>query len=159
MNAVAPREGLLLPSFQLPAAGGGSVRLRAYRGRRRLLLVFLHGADCIACRGYLTSTLERYDALADAGGEALALLAGSSEEAARLKAALALPFPVLVDASGATFQRYDLRARIDAAVALTDRYGAPRIWQLAPPEHEPALPALNDLIAELDYLAITCGSG
>lgn len=154
-----PLEGALLPSFQLPAAGGDVVRLRAYRGKRRLLLFFLHGVCCAACGDLLSGALERYDVIAEAGGETLAILADTMGEAARLKASLALPFPVLADSDGAVFQRYALRPAEDAAVALTDRYGAPRVWQTAPPSHAPALPPLADLIAELNYLSITCNSG
>ena len=37
------REGQLAPSFELPSAGGGNVRLSDYRGEKQVLLYFSMG--------------------------------------------------------------------------------------------------------------------
>ena len=153
-----PREGLLLPDFTLPRAGGGaSPRPRSYRGKRALALLFLHGPDCSACRTYLTAALEGYAAYAEEGAEVLAVLPGPAEVVDDVRRELGLPFPVLVDAEGRASARYGLRAGQDAAVMVTDRYGEPRLWQVAGPAHD--LPDHAALLAEVRYLALTCAGG
>jgi peroxiredoxin len=155
--ANVPREGQLLPALTLPAAGGGEVRVRAYRGRRALCLIFVHGAACSACRDYLTGALHSYAAYAEEDGEVIAVLPDSPANAVALRADLALPFPVAVDAAGAACRRYGLRPGEDAAVMLTDRYGAPSRWQAVSGNHD--FPAHDRLVADLRYLAMTCSAG
>lgn len=155
--AVMPREGMLIPGFALPRGDGRTVRLRAYRGRRSLALVFTHGPACDACRTYLEGAMDRYDAYAEAGAEVLAMLPAEREAATEMRRRAALPFPVLVDVDGAVFARYGLEAGCEAAVMVADRYGEPRLWQLAGSEHD--LPEHDAVLAELNYLALTCGGG
>jgi peroxiredoxin len=152
-----PREGLLLPGFQLPRADGGTIRIRAYRGRRALALIFAHGADCVACRAYLSAALDRYADYAGEDAEVVAVVPGDRASADAMRRELALPFPVAVDEHGADLRRYGLRPGRDAAVMATDRFGEPRIWQHAGTDH--ALPDHLTLIAELRYLALTCSGG
>lgn len=152
-----PREGQLLPAFTLPAAGGGEVRVRAYRGRRALCLIFVHGAACSACRDYLTGALHSYATYAEEGAEVIAVVPGSPEKAAALRADLALPFPIAIDAAEAACRRFGLRPGEDAAVMLTDRYGAPSRWQAVSGNHD--FPAHDRLVADLRYLAMTCSAG
>ena len=152
-----PREGILVPAFELPRSGGGAVRLRAYRGRRGLALIFTHGPGCDRCRAYLGGALAVYDAYADAGAEVIAVVPGDAESVAAMRHDLALPFPLAVDESGASFRRYALSASEDAAVMATDRYGEPRLWRTASPDH--ILPEHEAVIAELRYLSLTCSGG
>ena len=152
-----PREGLLAPNFELPRSDGGSVRLRSYRGRRGLAVLFTHGAGCAACRGYLAGGLETYAAYAEETAELLAVVPDRAEVVAALRHDLALPFPVLVDADGRAFCRYGLTPGRDAAVLVADRYGDPRLWQVADAHHD--LPPHATLLAELRYLALTCSGG
>lgn len=152
-----PREGLLLPGFQLPRSGGGTVRVRAYRGRRALLLVFVHDATCEGCRSYLCRALDAYAAYGDEDTEVIAVVPDSAERAASLQHALALPFPIAIDGEGPIARRYGLTAGRDAAVMLTDRYGEPRIWHVVGALHD--FPLHDALIAEARYLALTCSGG
>ena len=152
-----PRDGMLLPSFELPRAGGGVMRVRAYRGRRSLALIFVHGPGCAPCREYLTEALDRYAAYAEETGEVIAVVPGRPDDAEAIRRELALPFPVAVDATGAVFRRFGLTPSADAAVMVTDRYGEPRGWYVAGADH--ALPEHDALIAELRYLALTCSAG
>ena len=157
MATALPREGVLIPGFELPRSDGGTLRLRSFRGRRSLLVYFAHGAGCAACRAFLAGALEGYAAYAEEGAEVLAIVPDMAEAVAALQSELALPFPVLVDAEGTVCRRYGLTPAAEAAVAVTDRYGEPRRWQPAGPAHE--LPDHDDLIAELRYLGLTCSGG
>jgi len=157
MATALPREGVLVPGFELPRSDGGTLRLRSYRGRRSLLVHFAHAAGCTRCREFLAGALERYAAYADEGAEVLAVVPDTAASVAGLRAELALPFPVLVDAEGAVCRRYGLTTGAEAAVAVTDRYGEPRRWQPAGLAHE--LPDHDDLLADLRYLALTCSGG
>jgi peroxiredoxin len=152
-----PREGMLIPGFELPHSGGGTVRLRRYRGRRGLAVIFCHGPACAGCRDYLTGALEAYDGYGDADAEVIAVVPGPAEAVAELRRALALPFPVLVDADGVVCRRYGLIPGADAAALAADRYGEPRLWQVAGADH--ALPAHDAIVAELRYLSLTCSGG
>ncbi|MGD9894992.1 MAG: peroxiredoxin family protein, partial [Dehalococcoidia bacterium] len=122
-----PREGVLLPGFQLPRSGGGSVRIRAFRGRRALVLIFVHDASCDGCRSYLSRALDAYAVYGDEDAEVIAVVPDRAEHVASLQHGLALPFPVAIDGDGAVAHRYGLVAGCDAAVMVTDRYGEPRI--------------------------------
>ena len=156
-SITTPREGSLLPSFELPRSDGGTLRPRAYRGRRSLALVFVHAASCPGCRAYLGGALEVYGAFAEETAEVVAVVPGDPESVSALRRDLALPFPVVIDADGATFRRYGLMPGEDAAVMVTDRYGEPRLWQVADQDH--SLVAHADRVAELRYLALTCAGG
>jgi peroxiredoxin len=156
-STTVPREGLLAPNFELPRSDGGSVRLRSYRGRRGLAVLFTHGAACAACRHYLAGGLETYAAYAEETAELLAVVPDCAEAAAALRHDLALPFPVLVDADGRAFTRYGLTLGGDAAVLVADRYGEPRLWRVADADHD--LPPHSTLLAELRYLALSCSGG
>ena len=157
VSITVPREGMLAPNFDLPRSDGGSVRLRSYRGRHGLTVVFTHGAGCAACRAYLAGGLEEYAAYAEENAELLAVVPDEAEAVAALRCDLALPFPVLVDADGRAFARYGLTPGRDAAVLVADRYGDPRLWQVASTDHD--LPPHAKLLTELRYLALTCSGG
>jgi peroxiredoxin len=152
-----PREGLLLPGLQLPRAGGGTVRIRAYRGRRALVLIFVHGAACDGCRDYLSGALDAYAAYGDEDAEVVVVAPDGAQSVEAMRAELALPFPVGIDSDGTVARRYGLVAGRDAAVMATDRYGAPRIWRVVGNDH--ALPEHDALVAEVRYLALTCSGG
>lgn len=152
-----PREGVLLPGFRLPRGGGGTVRVRDYRGRRALVLVFVHDSHCDGCRTFLGRALDAYAAYGDEDAEVIAVVPDRVERVASLQHDLALPFPIAVDAEGAVARRYGLAPGRDAAVMVTDRYGEPRIWHVAGVLHD--FPDHDALIAEARYLALTCSGG
>jgi peroxiredoxin len=152
-----PRDGLLLPAFDLPRAGGGRVRVRAYRGRRSLALVFTHRPDCSACREHLVGALNLYAAYAEEDAEVLAVVPAPERAADAMRRALSLPFPVAVDEAGTVFDRFGLTWGRDAAVMVTDRYGEPRLWSVAGEGHD--LPSHDAIIEELRYLALICAGG
>jgi peroxiredoxin len=152
-----PRDGLLLPAFELPRAGGGRVRVRAYRGRRGLALIFTHAPGCSTCLGYLAEALSHYAAYAEEDAEVLVVVPAPGDVADAMRRELALPFPVAVDDGGGAFERFGLAPGRDAAVMVTDRYGEPRLWCVAGDTHQ--FPSHDSIIAELRYLALTCSGG
>lgn|GEM_PF-913949 len=154
-----PREGQLLPNFELLDTLGKSFRLRDLRGRRSLALIFIHSTVCRACRIYLVRAMDTYHEYADEGAEVLAVVPGERQRAIEMDADIGIPFRVLSDPEGIAFARYGLIPGQQAAVAVADRFGVPRIWQVVELEGHPALPAHADLVAEVRYLGITCSGG
>lgn len=149
-------EGNLVPAFDLARAGGGAVRLRAYRGRRSVALFFLHAPDCAPCRDIAAAILPHYGDYAFADAEPLVIIPGSVSSAEQLRDALALPFPVLADPEAATARRYGVTAG-GVALLIADRFGAPALWCAANEGH--ALPGQEAVLRELAYLSHTCSGG
>jgi peroxiredoxin len=149
-----PLEGNLIPAFELPRAGGGTVRVRAYRGRRSLALYFLHGGGCVACGDIASEVLSRYGDYGLADAEPLLIVPGPMEDAEALRHGRALPFPVLADTEGRVARRYG-----DPGMALlvSDRFGAPVRWQVTGAEHD--LPDQDVVLREVEYLSHTCSAG
>ena len=156
-TAQPPREGLLLPGFQLPRTSGGTIRIRAYRGRRALVLLLVHDAACATCRAYLSAALDRYAAYGEEDAEVVAVVPDAAERVTAMQSELALPFPVGIDCDGAILRRYGLTAGRDAAVMVTDRFGVPRIWQVTGSDHD--FPDHESMVTEVRYLALTCSGG
>jgi peroxiredoxin len=154
-----PLDGNIIPAFELPRAGGGSIRIRAYRGRRSPALYFLHAADCPPCRDLAVAILPRYGDYALADAEPLVILPGRPDAAESFRRDLALPFPVLVDRDGAVGRRYGVTDGdiAGAALLVADRFGAPALWQPAGTGHD--LPDQDAVLRELEYLSHTCSAG
>lgn len=157
-TAPTPHEGSLIPSFSLTDADGRDVRVRSFRGRRSLALVFVHGVTCADCTSLLAEAVARYDAYAAEGAELIAVVPAERTAVLRLRARLAAPYPVLADEDGAVCTRYGLRETVDTAVMIADRFGEPRLWQVGGEAHD-TLPSHDAVLAELAYLAISCGGG
>lgn len=140
------------PAFELPASTGGSVASWDFKARRPLVLFFPH-ADCAACRGLLgrlARELPRYD---EHAAQVLALVPDSLEACSKLAAELALPFPLLADASAAVRTRYNIPEEFVALLVL-DRYGEPYgEWQA--PEAD-ALPPAEMLLDALRLPELEC---
>lgn len=149
-----PLDGDLIPAFELPRAGGGQVRVRAYRGRRSLALYFLHDAACAGCRGIAAAIVPRYGDYALADAVPVLIVPGPPGTAEALRRDLALPFAVLVDEDGAVARRYGAAG---VALLVADRFGAPVLWQRTGAGHD--LPDQDTVMRELEYLAHTCGAG
>jgi peroxiredoxin len=152
-----PREGLLLPGFEAPRIGGGSVRVRSYRGRRALFLVFIHGLGCAQCEAYVSDVGDAYPEFVESGAEVILISPDRLDSEAVTFRRLTAPFPVAHDPEGSVFARFDLRPKNDAACMVTDRFGEPRIWQIAGTGH--SLPDLDGVRAEFRYLGLTCSGG
>jgi peroxiredoxin len=144
LNAVAP-------TFTLPAVGGGEVSRGSYRARKHLAVLFLPHVD-LPAREYLEELAAAYQSIVDAGAEALAVVTDKGASADGLRAAVDVPFPLLLDPGGRVAARY-LPDGSTLGVFILDRYGALRHqWTLT----APPLPAASELISWLEAIDRMC---
>ena len=148
----APRRGELLPQFTLPDTSGHAVRLWDFKQRRPVVLVFMHGPGCAACRQALAALAARQADLEELHAAVLVIAPGTAESLGQLRHELALPFTLLADPDGAVAARYlppATGAGTARAVALyvADRYGACGLAATA--ADAPALPGADAILTEL----------
>ena len=154
----APNPGDMLPGFTLPGGRGEPIGPGQYKGRRNLVLIFVHGGGCDLCRDLLTKFAERYSDYQAEEAEVLAVAPVTPTEAASLANELQLPFPLLADADGAVHRRYGAisgPAEAGPAVFAADRYGEiQQRWRLD--DSHLGLPGHDALVDELRFLGIQC---
>jgi peroxiredoxin len=148
----APREREALPLFTLPNTRGRNVRLWDFKQRRPVVLLFIHGADCPACRQALVALAGRTEELRQLHAAVLAIAPEPLDRLARLREALALPFNLLADTDCAVTARYlppGLGADGRAATGLfvADRYGECGLAATAAEATE--LPDADAILAEI----------
>lgn len=140
-----------LPIFELPAAGGGTLRSWSFRGRRALVL-WLAGPE--PERPALVAGAAIEPRVRQEGAELVTVIASSVERAEQVRRAAGLQGPVLADADGR------LHARLGAApsaLLVTDRNGT--IFWHTPLQGQP--PPFDEALSWLEYLNILepeCGS-
>lgn len=143
--------GERLPRLTLPRAPSGeSVSWRA-PPRGAPVVVFLHAADCEACRAYLGELAGLGRELDVWDGRPLAVAPGDTAAAAPLAATV--PFPVLADADGLARRRCGVPDG-SAAVFVADRWG--RVYHAVTAASERELPAPRQVAEWLKYLATQC---
>lgn len=125
-EVTTPRYGILAPAFTLPdvarPADAALVRLRAWRQRRPVLLALLPaGAGELRVAWLRALAAQRAD-LDDAQVVTLAIAQGDREAVHALWRQADTPFPLLVDADGATLAAYLGADQTRPALALVDRY-------------------------------------
>lgn len=153
-----PRAGSALPGFALPSAAGRTVRLWDYKQRQPLLLAFLHGADCPACRAWLAGLARDRDRLEEARAATLIALPEPAERLRALQIALDLPFTLLDDQARAAAARYLPAGAVGVALYAADRYGqCLDAWHGSDAGTFPALgaPLADFALAEHDDCACT----
>lgn len=134
------------PNFTLPAAGGGTVTRSAYRARRHLALIFLPFVD-LPAREYLEALRDRYAEIREADGEVLAVVTDPGASADGLRAALDVPFPLLLDPDGAAAARF-LPDGAVMGLFILDRYASLRAqWALTAPPLPPTQEIVDWLYA------------
>jgi peroxiredoxin len=123
-----PREREPLPLFTLPNTQRRTVRLWDFKQRRPVVLIFIHGARCGACRDMLAALAARREDLSELHAAVLVVAPDPLDQLARMRASLELPFILLSDADGGLTDRYVPPARSGsgrpAALYVADRYGA-----------------------------------
>lgn len=153
LSQTTPRlePGEVAPGFTLPAVGGGEVARGAYRARKHLAVLFLPHVD-LPAREYLEELAGAYGAVREAGSEVLAIVTDTGTSAEGLRAALDVPFPLLLDPGGTVAARY-LPDGASLGVFILDRYGALRHqWTLT----APPLPPAAELISWLEAIDRMC---
>jgi peroxiredoxin len=156
--AGAPRPGEMLPSFELPNSMGGLTGPRRYKGRRPLVIIFLHGGTCAYCRDLLSGVTQRYPDYLAEESEVLAIVPLSLVDDAFIAYGQGLPFPIMADAQGAVHRRYGVMAGQDsagAAVFVADRYGEVQERWLAGAGHD-GLPNQTEVLDSLRFIGIQC---
>lgn len=145
-NGLKLKKGAILPSAELPATGGGSVRLDLHRGRRNLVLFLTHPSGCAGCEEKLRELAAGRAELAAEAAELLAVVPGAEPEAAELKGRLGLPFPVLADAAGSLGN--------EGTLVVADRFGEIFACTRAGQQHE--LPSIPEIVEELAFIGVQC---
>lgn len=112
MHMTLLQNGQILPSFDVPAIGGGAIKLpEALAGAFGVVLIY-RGAWCPYCNAQLSAFGRAADRLADAGIKVVAFSADDETTAAVLVAKHGLSFPV------------GHSADVDSVVAATGAYSS-----------------------------------
>jgi peroxiredoxin len=152
-NATTPRLeiGAAAPNFTLPAVTGDGITRSSYRARKHLVLIVLPFVD-LSGREYLEEVRERYAAFRASDGEVLALITDPGTSAEGLRAAIDVPFPLLLDPGGAAASRL-LPDGASHGVIVLDRYATVRAqWTLT----APPLPTVDEIVAWIDAIDRQC---
>jgi hypothetical protein len=151
----APVRRPRLPDVALPTlatpSGPSDARVALRAPRRGSVLVLLDDAHTERDVAYLRVLADATRALADWDGRVLAIVAGADGAAARALAALAPPFPVLLDADGVVARGASVAA---PALVIVDQWGEIHVARAVPPDG--AWPAVGELEQWLRYLSIRC---
>ncbi len=150
--------GHVVPSFASPRESGAVVRLRDYKGRRNLVLCFMHSTSCVTCVNRLRAFAGSYREYQDLDAEILAISPDAQQAVEMLAADLRLPFPLLVDATGEVSARYTgvKSAAADSVVGIlvTDRYGA--LYHQTLSRRDADLPDQRAILGWLLFVGIQC---
>jgi peroxiredoxin len=152
-----PTRGDRLPLFSGQTPEGAPLRLRDFYMRRNLALVFSDAPDYAATRDLLRGLAERRAAVQAEVGEVLAVISGAADSVRQFVAALALPFPVIVDSDNAIHARYGLLAPDGmprAAIFLADRFGT--IFEASVSSDEGQIMAADEVPGWLEFIACRC---
>jgi peroxiredoxin len=159
MDASLLKPGDEAHAFNLvDAATGQSRSLSSYRGERSVVLLFYRGPWCGVCHQHLGQVRKRYDDVKERGGEVLAIYPGTAEMLRPYVEKRKLPFPLLVDPTGETIDRYGVRNRWalihkgipHPSTYIIDREGVVRFADVRF-QHYFRVP-VNALVAELEKL-------
>ena len=120
------------PLFRLPTAGGASVGLQDFHGRKTAILWFTKGFGCPFCRQQM-SHLRRAMPAFEPFDAVVLLIARTPPARARVYAKhFALPFPYLCDSEGSVRSAYGLGERANSAGDYLKKV-AGRLWSGRPP--------------------------
>ena len=101
-----PQEGRPAPDFELPAHGGGTVKLSDFRGRRNVVLYFYPKDDTPGCTREACDFRDAYDDLTRRDVAILGVSKDTLDSHARFAEEYGLPFTLLSDTSGDVSERY-----------------------------------------------------
>ncbi|MBX0330850.1 peroxiredoxin family protein [Oscillochloris sp. ZM17-4] len=143
--------GAVVPNFTLAGLDGQPVRRSAYRARKHLALLMLPGVDMLA-RIYIEGLRDVYSNICAADGEVLVLVADPAARADGLRAAIDVPFPILLDPGGAASQKF-LPDGARYGLFILDRYGALHAqWAIT----APPLPPVSDVVEWIEVIDNQC---
>lgn len=140
-----------------PLPEGRIVRAWDYKHKRALVIAFLHH-DCARCREWMEPLRRQAPSLVER--EAVALLVFASAPDSRLLQNVPPQIVLGVDINGRSTmgflgkQAFDRAGQNSVGVFVTDRYG--ELFAQWTGDHDSALPALEDVLAWLAQIQITC---
>ncbi len=140
-----------LPSFQLPAAGGGRISAAGYRSRRHLV-IGLVGAE--PSQAVLQAAITRDGAIQAEGAELIIVLRAPLDRAEQVRSELGWRGPVLADADGGVHSRL----AADEPTVLVAHRNSTIYWR-APIDDDPSI--FDEAVSWLGYLNILepeCGT-
>jgi peroxiredoxin Q/BCP len=130
------------PDFSLPAAGGQTVRLSDFEGKKAVVLYFYPKDDTPGCTKEACTFRDSYEDFTAAGAEVLGVSSDSGESHERFARKHKLPFTLLSDKGGAVRKQYGVPATLGLlpgrVTFVIDREGIVRHVfnsQLAPTQH------------------------
>jgi len=150
-----PAEGDVIRNFQLLAADGQPVFLSDTRGRCNMVLVLAGESDL--AQDFLSELGRRQADLSSNETRALAVVAGTWEQARELKRALNLNFDVLADKDARVHRSLgtaDQKGHILPAVFVTDRFGEVFAAFRASPGK--SLPGFTEILSWIDFINALC---
>jgi thiol-disulfide isomerase/thioredoxin len=142
-----PVEPNPAPALELPDIGGGTRNLAAWRGQ--VVLLNFWASWCTPCLEEMPSIQRLAERMRGRPFTVVAVnVAEAQRRAAHSAKAMALDFPVLLDAGGATFKAWGGKGL--PTTVLIDRGGALRYVGLGPMEWDgaEAVTAVEDLLDE-----------
>jgi peroxiredoxin Q/BCP len=97
------------PDFELPAAGGKTVRLSDYRGKKTVVLYFYPKDETPGCTVEACKFRDDYEDFVSAGAEVLGVSDDSVSSHETFASKHRLPFVLLSDAGGKTRQQWGVK--------------------------------------------------
>jgi peroxiredoxin len=152
-NASIPQLtiGAMAPNFSLTSLSGATIARSAYRGRKHLGLLFVPIVD-LPIREYIGDMIAAYRSVRESDGELLVVVADNAAQADGLRAAMDLPFPLLIDPDGAASRRY-LPEGARYGLFILDRYAKLHAqWALT----ELPLPPVAEIVEWLGVIDTQC---
>lgn len=150
-----PKTGVRFPDFELPTECGCPMRLSDLRGRSDAVIVFTD--DRSVTEKLLVEVADHYVAFKNEEAAVIAVIRGSTEECARLRERLRLPFAVLPDFSGSVYRLVganDNQGHAAAALYVTDRYG--EVFASFRTRDGQTLPSVSEILEWLEFVNIQC---
>lgn len=146
------------PSFRLKSSRGEPVALADYRGRRNLVLLFLHRLDCPGCHAALQNLAKHRLEYQEHEAQVLVVVPTPMAELTVVETTEAHPFPLLADQEGVTRRAYAAllpgEPAEEAMLFVLDRYGAPYAALICPEPDDPALP--REVLEWLAFIELQC---
>ena len=151
--ASAPKLSLrtMVPPFELPSAGGGTISIWDYKGLHHLMIAFLPGGDCPECIEFLRAVSDEYPQYEEENTVVLAAIRDTESRANALHDQLQPPFPVLYGETGVVSDRY---ASSLPAVFVADKFGELYAQWIVGPGG--SFPSQKEILDVLDLINLEC---
>lgn len=151
-----PGKGQLIRDFTLISTLGQPISLSDYRARSNLVLIF-GGGDGSSDIEILAEIARDYASFLDEQAQVLAIVQCTREKAARIKAEMNLPFPLLVDEDGRIHRHTgaaDNYGQPATAIYITDRFG--EVFAAYRAAEGKTMPDVREIVTWLAFINSQC---